>query len=121
MFEKFCRIIIITRNIRKGIGYSIGNFNRGCEKMSIFFDDIDLFWKSSTNSSYLFIYRRLSNIIFQLGNIVPLNQFFSFSHFTSVLCTSDGSVVSFQKTAVAVLASLAVFLKTAVAVVMRLC
>ena len=31
--------------------------------------------------------------------------------------TSDGSVVSFQKTAVAFLASLAVFLKTAVAVV----
>ena len=35
--------------------------------------------------------------------------------------SSDGSVVSFQKTAVAVLASLALFLKTAVAVVMRLC
>ena len=35
--------------------------------------------------------------------------------------TSDGSVVSFQKTAVAVLASLSVFLKTVVAVVMRLC
>ena len=34
---------------------------------------------------------------------------------------SDGSVVSFQKTAVAVLASLVVFLKTAVVVVMRLC
>ena len=35
--------------------------------------------------------------------------------------SSDGLVVSFQKTAVAVLASLAVFLKTTVAVVMRLC
>ena len=35
--------------------------------------------------------------------------------------TSDGSFVSFQKTAVAVLASLAVFKKNAVAVVMRLC
>ena len=34
---------------------------------------------------------------------------------------SDGSVVSFQKTAVAVLASVVVFLKTAVAVLMRLC
>ena len=35
---------------------------------------------------------------------------------------SDGSVVSFQKTAVAVvLASVVVFLKTAVAVVMQLC
>ena len=34
---------------------------------------------------------------------------------------SDGSVVSFQKTAVAVLASVEVFLKTAVAVLMRLC
>ena len=33
----------------------------------------------------------------------------------------DGSVVSFQKTAVAVLASVVVFLKTAVAVLMRLC
>ena len=33
---------------------------------------------------------------------------------------SDGSVVSFQKTAVAVLASVVVFLKTAVAVLMRL-
>ena len=35
--------------------------------------------------------------------------------------TSDGSVVSFQKTAVAVIASVVVFLKTAVAVLMRLC
>ena len=35
--------------------------------------------------------------------------------------SSDGSVVSFQKTALAVLASLVVFLKTAVAVVKRLC
>ena len=35
--------------------------------------------------------------------------------------TSDGSVVSFQKTAVAVLASVVVFLKIAVAVLMRLC
>ena len=34
---------------------------------------------------------------------------------------SDGSVVSFQKTAVAVLASVVVFLKTAVAVIMRSC
>ena len=34
---------------------------------------------------------------------------------------SDGSVVSFQKTAVAVLASVVVFLKTVVAVLMRLC
>ena len=34
---------------------------------------------------------------------------------------SDGSVVSFQKTAVAVLASVVVFLITAVAVLMRLC
>ena len=34
--------------------------------------------------------------------------------------SSDGSVVSFHKTAVAVLASFAVFLKTAVAVVVRL-
>ena len=33
---------------------------------------------------------------------------------------SDGSVVSFQKTAVAVLASVVVFLTTAVAVLMRL-
>ena len=40
--------------------------------------------------------------------------------FKSGVCTSDGSVVSFQKTAVAVLASLAVFLKTAVAVVLKL-
>ena len=38
-----------------------------------------------------------------------------------VLQTSDGSVVSFQKTAVAVLASVEVFLKTAVAVLIRLC
>ena len=36
------------------------------------------------------------------------------------VCISDGSVVSFQKTAVAVLASVVVFLKTAVAVLMRL-
>ena len=48
-----------------------------------------------------------------------------FSHYFSngnKLCipTSDGSVVSFQKTAVAVLASVVVFLKTAVAVLMRL-
>ena len=35
--------------------------------------------------------------------------------------TSNGSVVSFQKTAVAVLASVVVFLKTAVVVLMRLC
>ena len=35
--------------------------------------------------------------------------------------TSDGSVVSFQKTAVAVLVSVVVFLKTTVAVLMRLC
>ena len=33
---------------------------------------------------------------------------------------SDGSFVSFQKTAVAVLASVVVFLKSAVAVLMRL-
>ena len=33
------------------------------------------------------------------------------------LHTSDGSVVSFQKTAVAVLASVVVFLKTVVAVI----
>ena len=38
-----------------------------------------------------------------------------------VVYFSDGSVVSFQKTAVAVLASVVVFLKTAVAVLMRLC
>ena len=41
-----------------------------------------------------------------------------------VICNvynSDGLVVSFQKTAVAVLASVVVFLKTAVAVLMRLC
>ena len=38
-----------------------------------------------------------------------------------MLWTSDGSVVSFQKTAVAVLASVVVFFKTAVAVLMRLC
>ena len=38
----------------------------------------------------------------------------------TLLCISDGSVVSFQKTAVAVLASVEVFLKTAVAVLMRL-
>ena len=37
------------------------------------------------------------------------------------MCTTDGSVVSFQKTAVAVLASVVVFLKTRVAVLMRLC
>ena len=35
--------------------------------------------------------------------------------------TSDGSVVSFQKTAVAVLASVVVFSITTVAVLMRLC
>ena len=34
---------------------------------------------------------------------------------------SDGSVVSFQKTTVAILASLVVFLKTGVAVAMRFC
>ena len=34
--------------------------------------------------------------------------------------SSDGSVVSFQKTSVAFLASLVVFLKTAVAVAMRM-
>ena len=34
---------------------------------------------------------------------------------------SDGSVVSFQKTAVVVLDSVVVFLSTAVAVLMRLC
>ena len=34
---------------------------------------------------------------------------------------TDGFVVSFQKTAVAVLASVVVFLKTTVAVLMRLC
>ena len=39
----------------------------------------------------------------------------------SYVCISDGSVVSFQKTAVAVLASVVVFLKTVVAVLMRLC
>ena len=38
-----------------------------------------------------------------------------------VVQSSDGSVVSFQKTAVADLASVVVFLKTAVAVLMRLC
>jgi len=37
-----------------------------------------------------------------------------------ILLISDGSVVSFQKTAVAVLASVVVFLITAVAVLMRL-
>ena len=37
------------------------------------------------------------------------------------MLTSDGSVVSFQKTAVAVLASVVIFLKTAVAVLMQLC
>ena len=37
-----------------------------------------------------------------------------------ILPISDGSVVSFQKTAVAVLAPVVVFLKTAVAVLMRL-
>ena len=37
------------------------------------------------------------------------------------LHTSDGSVVSFPKIAVAVLVSVVVFLKTAVAVLMRLC
>ena len=35
--------------------------------------------------------------------------------------SSDGSVVSFQETAVAVLASVVVFLKTAVVVLMRMC
>ena len=40
---------------------------------------------------------------------------------TTIFGSSDGSVVSFQKTAVAVLASVVVFLKTAVAVLMRLC
>ena len=40
---------------------------------------------------------------------------------TIIVYFSDGSVVSFQKTAVAVLASVVVFLKTAVAVLMRLC
>ena len=34
--------------------------------------------------------------------------------------TSDGSVVSFQKTAVAVVTSVVVFLKTTVAVVLKL-
>ena len=37
-----------------------------------------------------------------------------------LLLFSDGSVVSFQKTAVSALASVVVFLKTAVAVLMRL-
>ena len=36
------------------------------------------------------------------------------------VCISDGSVVSFQKTAVAVLAAVVVFLKTVVAVLMQL-
>ena len=40
---------------------------------------------------------------------------------TTNVHTSDGSVVSFQKTAVAVLASVVVLLKTTVAVLMRLC
>ena len=39
---------------------------------------------------------------------------------TKDMQTSDGSVVSFQKTAVAVLVSVVVFFKTAVAVLMRL-
>ena len=38
-----------------------------------------------------------------------------------VHCTSDRSVVIFQKTAVAVVALLAAFLKTVVAIVMWLC
>ena len=42
-------------------------------------------------------------------------------HIAMFIYISDGSVVSFQKTAVAVLASVVVFLKTAVAVLMRLC
>ena len=44
-----------------------------------------------------------------------------FHEITLCLWFSDGSVVSFQKIAVAVLASVVVFLKTAVAVLMRLC
>ena len=39
---------------------------------------------------------------------------------TTCVCNSDGSVPSFQKNAVAVLASFVVFLKTAVAVVLKL-
>ena len=38
-----------------------------------------------------------------------------------LILASDGSVVSLQKTAVAVVASGMIFLKTVVAVVMRLC
>ena len=39
---------------------------------------------------------------------------------TTCVCNSDGSVASFQKNAVAVLASFVVFFKTAVAVVQKL-
>ena len=43
------------------------------------------------------------------------------NHWKKCNYISDGSVVSFQKTAVGVLASVVVFLITAVAVLMRLC
>ena len=45
----------------------------------------------------------------------------NFKDIFNMFPSSDGSVVSFQKTAVAVLASVVVFLKTAVTVLMRLC
>ena len=47
--------------------------------------------------------------------------FFNWADLLKYVHDSDGSVVSFQKTAVAVLASVVAFLKTAVAVLMRLC
>ena len=60
----------------------------------------------------------LLRVIYHLKSTVKYHAYFSIA-----LCMyiSDGSVVSFQKTAVAVLASVVVFLKTAVAVLMRLC
>ena len=63
-----------------------------------------MFWGNKKNH-YFRVYRDNLNIfVFEIGYML----------------ISDGSVVSFQKTAVAVLVLLAVFLKTAVAVVTTL-
>ena len=81
--------------------------------------------RTAHNQLFLYI-RAQSPILFQasLHSMVTTLGICTFHH---LHCTcvyvhsSDRLVVSFQKTAVAVLALVVVFLKTAVAVVMRLC
>ena len=58
-------------------------------------------------------------IIIQVENY--FDSWLEMETFSVYTLRCDGSVVSFQKTAVAVLASVVVFLKIAVAVLMRLC